>query len=779
MQLNYWPVTRTSYDVCNRTGGTITENPRTAVISGTTITTPDVALVFTSLYAYDQCGHIGSDMSKVVFTIPASDISSAGNAGIHVIANSWSMNYGDLLPNHVPSSAWFNQPECYSESIWSSSMINATGTAWISSFGQQFPECGTIWEANYQPLLAAPTQLLDLQPEWKSCTALFGLYDPPIALQPAASAAGVTVPGGVAPTTAPVPSPTANVPQQTAGPSVVDGPTTPAAQSTPEPSVNQQPTALPDQVSSASPNEPNQSDNESPLNGPSKPVQPSAAASENPQPNGASNAPSAITVVQGQSGQPVTVAQQGSSVIVVAGGSTAAVAPGASVTVAGQQVAVPESGSNVVVGAQTVALLPAPNNSPAAILTVAPQVPSHPMTISQQGSSVVVENGGQVTTLTPGQQAVVNGQTVSVPTSGGGLVVGSSSMVLGNSGGPQSTILTLGSDPVNQAVTAVQQGSSVIVENNGQTTTLAPGQQAVINGQVVSAPTSGRGLMVGASSVALGSSQSTVLTFGPGFTNQAATFVRDGSSVIVENGNSATTLAPGQQAVIFGQTVSVPVSGGDLVVGTSTLSLGDNGATPSTVLTFGQPGITSPATIYQDGSSVVISEGGSAVTLAPGSQATFEGQIVSLDSSDGVLVLGSSRVPLLNQGAAAFVTAPSGQIVEVEQQGSNVIVADGSKTYTLSEGVQTVIDGETISVPSSSGMVIVHGSTVSLVASTRSSGPTTTTATTTASSGGSVSPVVQPAASTSKKGDASSLRTLDIGAWGVVLLCGLACTLWL
>lgn len=166
--------------MCNNTGTTITDNgPSTAVVGGTTITSPYVALSIPALSAFDSCGLLGSVMTNLVVAVPPGELSTANGLGGHELLASYSLNYGDLAPNHLPASAWFQQPNCYSESMWSSSLIDATGAAWTSSFGASYPDCGTIWEDNYQPALVAPTQITQLQPQWAGCRAAFGLFDPP------------------------------------------------------------------------------------------------------------------------------------------------------------------------------------------------------------------------------------------------------------------------------------------------------------------------------------------------------------------------------------------------------------------------------------------------------------------------------------------------------------------------------------------------------------------------------------------------------------------------
>ncbi|KXL41603.1 MAG: hypothetical protein FE78DRAFT_519069 [Acidomyces sp. 'richmondensis'] len=55
------------------------------------------------------------------------------------------------------------------------------------------PECSTIFEGLYRPILSLPSQVAELQGGWKSCLpAIFGVYDPPKALTEVTTIAGVS-----------------------------------------------------------------------------------------------------------------------------------------------------------------------------------------------------------------------------------------------------------------------------------------------------------------------------------------------------------------------------------------------------------------------------------------------------------------------------------------------------------------------------------------------------------------------------------------------------------
>lgn len=60
------------------------------------------------------------------------------------------------------------------------------------------PRCGTIFEGDYRAIISLPSEVSDLQGAWKTCNpAIYGVYDPPIALTERASVAKPTLPPGV------------------------------------------------------------------------------------------------------------------------------------------------------------------------------------------------------------------------------------------------------------------------------------------------------------------------------------------------------------------------------------------------------------------------------------------------------------------------------------------------------------------------------------------------------------------------------------------------------
>ena len=106
-----------------------------------------------------------------ILTVPSSELQSyrAWWPGL-ATADTFSFNFADLLPNHVPILAYEGQTMCVLLTI---DPVND-------------PLCATIFEEFYAPQLAYPTQFMELDPRLSSCIFDYdGLYDPPTSLVPA------------------------------------------------------------------------------------------------------------------------------------------------------------------------------------------------------------------------------------------------------------------------------------------------------------------------------------------------------------------------------------------------------------------------------------------------------------------------------------------------------------------------------------------------------------------------------------------------------------------
>ena len=392
-------------------------------------------------------------------------------------------------------------------------------------------------------------------------------------------------------------------------------------------------------------------------------------------------------------GQPII--QNPNSDLVV-GGST--IASGSQAVVAGHTVF--NGGSNVVVDGNTQALQPQPTTAPA------PPPPSvGGQAIVQNPNSDLVVGGS---TIAPGSQAVVAGHTVSnggnnvvldgntqalpaptvaapigqiVQISNGNLQVGGQSIAPGsqatvsghvvNFANPTQVVVdgtTNAIAPITSQVPLVV-GSQTAYQAAGGglivgTSTIAPGSQATISGQVFS--------LDGSSSVAVDGSTYSLpptqnayimqsvqpastapITLSNGLViTPAASAATPGAYPALNLPNGAVISAGGPTAVVSGTTYSVlPSNQGLLVNGASTMALPPLPSAPQSIFSVaGQTFTAAPA-----GFSIA------GTTISPGGQAvTISGTAISLNSFSQ-LQIGSSTIGLAQSpetvGPAVFTVA--------------------------------------------------------------------------------------------------------------------------
>jgi hypothetical protein len=726
MQLHYWPVTREDYNVCNKSGSTITNSvPSTTVIGTVTITSPDVAFEIPALSAYDDCGIIGTVMTDVVLPLPASQVSSGYGLGNIAPYISFPFNYGDLYPNELPASAWFQQPHCgaESQSFWDQTNATDGGPAWTSSFEKYYPDCGTIWPEYYNPQLIIPSQISTLQSAWSGCSARYGLYDPPKAMQQVTVIASLTEPGIVT--------------TQTASPGMA---TSVVARTSPSPA---------DPTSSAAPT-PGSSKSSAGAD-PISPQQTSQGntggdAAASPQQTSQGNTGGEDSASLGQTSQDNTVGGDPTSP------QKTTVDPGAGAGAAGS-------------------ILQSALSSSAASPGAAQSGSSDPAAVSAGGGDEDPGSGAK-TSAAGGAAQSAGGQIASIV--GGGT----------SPGAVAAQAVATGAD--GQAVTVVQQSGSVVLAAGGSGTTVPAGATATFAGDSIVAPASsgafatvnGIGVPLTRIAATAEAQQRAVFT---GADGQLVTMSQQGSSYIVLDGGSTTTIARGATAIIDGQLIVAPSSAGApaLFDGTpvqlSPAPTDDGLAEVYTeAVVSGADG--SPVTIVQQGSSYVAIEGHSSITFAPGATAVIDGEtIVAPTTPGGAAQIDRSAVSLVTSTLAAgrlfaaaqsevIVTDAGGQLITILRDGSLVIVEDASHRVTVPLGRQITFDGETISVPMTAGgaAVLVDGSTLQLTA-------TTTGMLTAATAGGS--PGAVPPQSSTKN---SALRP-RIDATGSILAIATIC----
>ena len=443
--------------------------------------------------------------------------------------------------------------------------------------------------------------------------------------------------------------------------------------------------------------------------------------------------------------------------LAIDGQNVVAGAPAA--TIQGVPVSLAPLASAIVVDGDTTPL--SPGQTP--VITLG----SQPVTASLTSQYVL---GGQ--TLVPGAAAVtISGTPISVPMDGNAVVVGGSTVAIPDTASPTLPVITLG----NQVITANSAsqflvGDQTLVPGAPAITVATPGSAAAafgpspttltvggkvftpnptafsIDGTTISA--GGSGVTVDGTSISLGSSG--ILNIG-GSTislpvNEASpTAYTIGGQVFTPNPTAfsmdgTTISAGGPGAMVDGTFVSLGPSG-LLHIGSSTISLGLNAASPNptaytignqvftpnptafpidgTTISAGGPGVTIDGTIVSLGSSRILDIGGSTISLPPSSAYTVGGKIFTPNptafSIDGTIIsAGGSGVNI----DGTLVSLETSGVLDI---GSSKILLQPDNVYTVGGETFTPnptgfsIDGTTISAGGPG--VTIDGTVVSLGAS--------------------------------------------------------------
>ena len=380
----------------------------------------------------------------------------------------------------------------------------------------------------------------------------------------------------------------------------------------------------------------------------------------------------------------------------VLGGHT--LVPGAAaITISGTPISVPMDGNAVVVGGSTVAI---PD-------TASPNLP-------------VITLGNQVITANSASQFLVGGQTLS-PGAPAITLAAPASVVAAS--GPSPTALTVGGEVFTPNPTAFSVDGTTIsagglgVTVDGTSISLGPSGILDISGSTISLP--------------VNEASPTAYTIGGQvfFPNPTA-FSIDGTTVS----------AGGLGAMVDGTLVSLG-SSGILEIGSSTISLGLNAASPTptaytignqiftpnptafpidgTTISAGGPGVIIDGTIVSLGTSGILNIGSSTISLSHGTAYTVGGQIFTPNptafSIDGTII--SAGGPGVTIDGTAVSLETSG-ILDI---GSSRILLPPNTVYTVGGETFTPnptafsIDGTTISAGGSG--VTIDGTVVSLGAS--------------------------------------------------------------
>ncbi|KAK5687742.1 hypothetical protein LTS10_001882 [Elasticomyces elasticus] len=361
------------------------------------------------------------------------------------------------------------------------------------------PECSTMFEGEYRPILSLPAQVSLLQGAWKGCVpAIYGVYDPPLALTEGSTLDGPTIPGQKSTTTAapeassyqalPALSPTTTTPFAT------NGPGTYASAQPPSTASSYQSSAISSSLPTTSPTIDDSDPAASPDGSPIDPNNPSAAPSSydpgtiaipptastgvTVEPQLPPTTTDALSVLQSAAGPADLAGQHGdaSPMPADAAGATDADAP----TYANVETG---PGSSAILGGATTALLV--SNQAFTVHAVSDGIVVNSVTLSMNDPSL---------TATESLLATVNGQRISIASDGiriadSSIAIPPLSQTTESVRAPVSgAVLTIASSTITAMLDPTASGVVVV---DGSVTLSAGGAQETVNGILLSATEGG------------------------------------------------------------------------------------------------------------------------------------------------------------------------------------------------------------------------------------------------------------------------------------------------
>ncbi|GAB7362869.1 hypothetical protein MBLNU230_g3171t1 [Neophaeotheca triangularis] len=200
VELLYWPAVTQTVKTHTHDNGTestfvqISEisytEPLTVPFEDTTLVYPTVYVSFETAYATNDCGNtVGEAHAGAIVAVAPENLSSIRDnqgfknrnnpisastrpIGFYPVWEPAPFNFTHLDIEPVPVSVYLDQPNCWDHF------------------------CGNIYK-QYRPYLSVPQEVYDLDTAWSTCDTFWsGLIDPPLALQQTDKIAGVTTPAG-------------------------------------------------------------------------------------------------------------------------------------------------------------------------------------------------------------------------------------------------------------------------------------------------------------------------------------------------------------------------------------------------------------------------------------------------------------------------------------------------------------------------------------------------------------------------------------------------------
>jgi hypothetical protein len=421
--------------------------------------------------------------------------------------------------------------------------------------------------------------------------------------------------------------------------------------------------------------------------------------------------PEQVGAVWMHEGETFTAIMTDGSAIVHGESDITTIAAGRVQTFGGQAISVPFGGNHVNVDGSVLSFDPIAKatgaglgTTPTAAILTAAAVWTHEsevFTAILTDGSAVVQGGGRVTTVAPGQVEMFKGQAISIPLEGNLVKVDNSAVSFGRvtaseqANNEAKAIFTVS----GQAITAMLQGSSLVLQASGSTTTIAYRADGTIAGQKVAFPTSPsnvievNGQSITMQALASGGSKAT-LSASAVWTHGGETFtaqIQGDSAIVLEAPSTTMRIDPGSALTIGNTVYSVPAAGGVLVHDGTPVTLDRAVSTGSAAIAATSADDSSPISAFDAGNSVIVVVDDKTITLADGAQTSLDHHVVSARSTGGLVVVDGTTLAASTRASVTRSSDSVGSSNTGDPTATSGSTSDSAATTNVSVRVVTTL----------------------------------------------------------------------------------------
>ena len=305
------------------------------------------------------------------------------------------------------------------------------------------------------------------------------------------------------------------------------------------------------------------------------------------------------------------------------------------------------------------------------------------------GGSAKIQGAGAATTIASGDDAVFKGQKIGVSPEGDRIEINGAAMsidpidhVANNGGTGTIQQITFAFEASGQTFTVVPLDKLLVLQAAGVTTTVAYGAQVTFAGNTLSLPSSSGNKAIDVNGQwvtmhALNRDRNSITPSSTVWTQGGETFtarMQSGSTIVLEAAGTTRQMTAGSTITIGDVVYSVPSPGGVLVHDGTSVTLNRAAATDPTEASATTDHSSTAVMVLDAGSSVVVEVGDRTFTLADGAQTTYDGKIISADSTGGAVIIdGTVTVGLSTSPSTAH---PSGSSITDGTEESTATTTD-------------------------------------------------------------------------------------------------------